>query len=238
MTELQPRALPVVRARSALAISVVLTLVLYHVPYAQILGWPLIWLSTFVHELGHGLTALLVGCDFELLVMNTDASGYARWSGNPGRLARAAIAAGGLLGPAVASAACFLAARSGRGARITLGVAAVFCGLVTVIWARSLFAVGFIAVLAALLGAVARWGSESTARIALSFFGVQLAMSVFSRGDYLFTPVARTAQGDMPSDVAHVAQALFLPYWFWGGLIGLASVAAVGAGLWLSLRDE
>ena len=47
---------------------------------------------------------------------------------------------------------------------------------------------------------------------ALLLLAVQLALSVFSRGDYLFTNVALTSAGPMPSDVAVMSDALFLPY--------------------------
>ena len=36
----------------------------------------------------------------------------------------------------------------------------------------------------------------------------------------------------MPSDTGQIAAALFLPYWFWGGLITVAIVLMV----WKSLR--
>jgi membrane-associated phospholipid phosphatase len=63
------------------------------------------------------------------------------------------------------------------------------------------------------------------------FLAVQLALSVFSRGDYLFTDVARTGEGTFPSDVANMSSALFLPYWFWGALCGAFSVAVLALGL-------
>jgi hypothetical protein len=63
------------------------------------------------------------------------------------------------------------------------------------------------------------------------FVGVQLALSVFSRSDYLFTSVARTAQGANPSDVEMMSQALFLPYWFWGLACGGVSVGILVWGL-------
>ena len=72
-------------------------------------------------------------------------------------------------------------------------------------------------------------------QVALLFVAVQLALSVFSRGDYLFTDTARTGSGTMPSDVANMASALFLPYWFWGLLCGGISVLVLLAGLWVFL---
>ena len=46
--------------------------------------------------------------------------------------------------------------------------------------------------------------------VVLLFFSCQLALSVFSRSDYLFTDVAQTGNGPMPSDVAQMADALLL----------------------------
>ena len=54
---------------------------------------------------------------------------------------------------------------------------------------------------------------------------------VFSRADYLFTDVAHTGAGPAPSDVAYMAEALFLPYWFWGLFCGGLSLAILWAGL-------
>ena len=56
-------------------------------------------------------------------------------------------------------------------------------------------------------------------------------MSVFSRGDYLFTPTADTAKGIMPSDVANIAEELLLPYWFWGAVCGIFSVVCLVVGI-------
>ena len=64
-------------------------------------------------------------------------------------------------------------------------------------------------------------------RFTLVFLAVQLALSVFSRSDYLFTSVARTGAGPMPSDVAQMASALFLPFWFWGAACGALSLAVL-----------
>jgi hypothetical protein len=67
--------------------------------------------------------------------------------------------------------------------------------------------------------------------------GVQLALSVFSRSDYLFTDTARTATGSMPSDVAHISEALFLPYWVWGLVTGGISIAVLVGGMRSLLRE-
>ena len=82
-----------------------------YLPVIGLLGRVLTLFSTLTHELGHGLTAMLVGGDFEKLVINWDGSGVTSWKGNPGRIARGLVAAGGLIGPACWAAILFWSAK-------------------------------------------------------------------------------------------------------------------------------
>jgi hypothetical protein len=226
------------RARLVLVGTLAVTAVLYLVPFLRPLAWPLRLLSTAAHELGHGLGAVSVGGRFEALRMWSDGSGVATWSALVGRLGHATIAAGGLIGPAVAAALCFLVGRRPRGARVAL--VAVGAGLLVVdLWVvRSLFGAVFVGALGIVLLAVGLKAPDWLAQATLVFVAVQLALSVFSRGDYLFTPVARTADGVLPSDVAQIAAALVLPYWFWGACCGLFSVLVLLLGLVVYLRSD
>ena len=229
-------ALPPKGAIAVLLASIACSLVLPHIPGGLWAWWPLMLLSTLVHELGHGLAAVFVGGDFVSLKMFVDGSGVAATAHSGGRTARALISAGGLVGPAIVACGLFVTARTEQRARIALGVLAVVLVLVIVLVVRNLFGVAFVLVLTGLLVAIVRFGSSWTARFSQVFLAVQLSLSVFARGDYLFTPVARTGAGNLPSDVAQIADALFLPYWIWGGLCGLFSVAVLVLGMWLYLR--
>jgi len=224
------------KARVALVISVVLTLGLYFLPFGAWLAWPMILISTVAHESGHGLTALLVGGSFQSLHVYADASGVAHWSGGTSRLALAAVAAGGLIGPSVAAAGLFAAARSPRSARWALAALGVFLGVLSLVFVRNLFGFVFVGLLAAVALTVARFTKPETSQLTLVFTAVQLSLSVFSRADYLFTPVAHTSQGAMPSDVANMADALWLPYWMWGLLCGGMSLAILAGGILYFLR--
>ena len=218
------------RARAALLGSVIVTALLYVVPYGPLLAWPLVLLSTLAHELGHGLAAVMVGGRFESLVMFADASGLATWSGEVSRLERAFISAGGLAGPAVVAGLCFGVGRSSRASRLSLVLLGIGLIAAEVLVVRNLFGLAFVGIVAAACLGLGLRGREA-ARWGVLFAGVQLALSVFSRADYLFTATAQTGAGDHPSDVAHIAEALLLPYWFWGGAIGLLSVAVLLLGL-------
>jgi hypothetical protein len=225
------------RALLLLIGSIVITGVVYLVPFLRWAAWPFRQLATLAHELGHGLAAVVVGGRFEALLLYADGSGVATWSALVGRLGHATIAAGGLVGPALAAAVLLLAGRTPRAARVALVVVGSGLVVADVLVVRTLFGAVFVAVVALGLVAMGVLGSDLLAQAGLVFVAVQLALSVFSRADYLFTPVARTAQGSMPSDVAQIQEALVLPYWFWGATCGLLSLTVVGLALVVFLRD-
>src|SRR5687768_11466221 len=97
------------RARTMLLVSAGVTLGLYLIPYGWYVAYPLMLISTLVHELGHGVAAVLMGGDFHEYRMWADGSGVATSSGVGSGAARAFVSAGGLCGPAVAAAVCLVA---------------------------------------------------------------------------------------------------------------------------------
>lgn len=209
-------------------LATILSLALMHfsyLPSVGVIGRVLILFSTLFHELGHGLTAILVGGDFHSVEINWDASGVTFWSGQTGRIARALVAAGGLLGPSIAAALLFSSAKSSDQrfllATRLFSLALIGIGVLTArsFWAV-LFTIGLGVVLLMIAGRVPRKVLESM----VVFIGVQLGLSVFTRADYLFT---RDAGSGAPSDVAQMASALFLPFWFWGLVCGSFSVVVL-----------
>ena len=206
---------------------VAFSLAMYVVPYGHYVAYPLVLLSTFAHEMGHGVTAILAGGEFVSFEMYADGSGVAHLELPPGRLAHAATSAGGLVGPAVLAAILFWLAKRPRKAHVGLVALGVLCLVALVLVVRSLF--GFLVV--SLLGVTCAFlGVRASARVAqvsLALMAVQLSLSVFSRADYLFTESA----GAGPSDVAQMADALLLPYWFWGFVCGAFSVFILVVGI-------
>ncbi len=223
-------------ARLAVWISIAITVALYVVPYGHVVGYPLVLLSTIAHESGHGIAAVLVGGTWKSFVLHSDGSGTAYTVGYDSHFARAFVAAGGLCGPAVVAAILLVLAARPLRARIGLGLLGVTMLITDGALVRSLFGFAFVLVVALIACGVAWKARASAAQLALALASVQLGLSVFSRGDYLFTPVARMADGDMPSDVALMSDALWLPYWVWGALCGAFSISVLAVGLWMFLR--
>lgn len=219
------------QTRIVLLVSIVLTAMLYLIPQLSLLAYPFMLLSTLAHEMGHGIAALFVGGAFHKFQMWGDGSGVATISTSGGRFASAVTSAGGLIGPAVAAALGFAFGRTEVGARRCLLALSTILLIALVLVVRNLFGAFFVFFVLAICVLVAIKASPDVAQLLLVFLSVQLALSVFSRGDYLFTPTAQTAMGAMPSDVGQMANALFLPFWFWGFVCGLISVVVLLYGL-------
>ncbi|HEX6862925.1 MAG TPA: M50 family metallopeptidase [Thermoanaerobaculia bacterium] len=218
-------------ARFVLLASLAVTLILYALPYGRLVARPLVLLSTLAHEMGHGVTAVLLGGGFERFLMWANGSGVAEIDLTGfGRIRQGLAIAGGLVGPAVAAAVLFAVGRTGRGARMGLLGLGVLLLVAEVLVVRNFFGFFFVGLVAAGCLLASRLKPE-TARWVVVFTGVQLALAVFSRAEYLFTPVARTSAGIFPSDVSRMEAALFLPYWLWGAVCGAFAVAVLVYGI-------
>ena len=219
-------------ARFLLA-SMVCTGVLYLMPFGSTIAYPLVLMSTLAHEMGHGLAALLVGGTFHEFQLFSDSSGVA-YTSSTGAFASAFIAAGGLVGPAIVSMIFFAWAHHAKRLFFILGIGLVIAEVWVV---RNLFGLAFVGSIAIASLWVSSLKNHGIQRLMAYFIGIQLALSVFSRSDYLFTPVANTGMGTMPSDVANMASALWLPYWVWGGICAVFSILCLVLGVRTALRN-
>lgn len=219
-----------------LAVAAVLTVVLWQFEYGRLALYPLTLLATYAHELGHGLTALILGGDFDRLLMYPDGSGLAYWKGDFGRIARGLVAAGGLIGPSLAGVLVLALSRRVEWARWVLyGLGGLMLATV-LFFARGWFAPLFLTVIALGVLGVARTFPQRGAPFLLQLIGVQLCLAVFRDVAYMFSEGGVIDGVPQRSDSAAIAEALFLPYWFWGGLTAALSFALLGVGLVVALR--
>jgi hypothetical protein len=224
----------------ALFISIVLTMSLYYIPYGHVVAYPLLLLSTLAHEMGHGFASVLVGGNFEEFVLYQDASGIATssWYGGPTRFQRACTSAGGLVGPAFVGMLMFIFGKKEQLNKIYLCGLGIVLLLSVLLVVRNMFGMIFVGGVGTVIIGVGVMASARIAQIFSYLIGVQLALSVFSRGDYLFMKTAETTAGPMPSDVSNMANALFLPYWFWGIVCGGVSIIFLVIGMVYVFRSE
>lgn len=207
-------------------------------------GWQLPWgawalypftlLATYVHEMGHGLTALLVGGEFRSMVLHPDGSGTAYFT-RSGRLASTAVAAGGLVGPSVLGGALLAASRRPRAARWLLLAGGLIMAASLVLVVRNAFGLVFVGAVAALLVVLVRT-KPAWCPFALQILAVQMALSIFRDVDYMFSPGGVVNGVPRVSDSGVMAEALFLPYWFWGALTAGIAFAALALGAWIGFR--
>ena len=223
--------------RSLLILSSITIALIWQVPYGRQILYPLTLLATFAHETGHGLTAMLVGEQFDQLLLNADGSGMAMWRGNPGRVATALVAAGGLVGPSFAGIGLLLVSRSQRFARAVLATLAVVLVVTVAIWVRNAFGVVFLLSTAAILALAAKVLPAAVASFLLHLMAATLCLSWFTDLDYMFSAQATVNGMVRPSDSAVIADALWLPYWFWGGVVACFSLAVAALGIAFVSRD-
>ncbi len=235
-SSVSPEAAMVQRARLMLLGSAAVTFALFMIPYGEYIAYPLLLISTAIHELGHGVAAEISGGDFVRFMMYSDGSGVAYHTSAGGEMARAFVAAGGLCGPAVLAGAFFVAGRTPKWSRIALAGFGAALLLAMLLVVRNGFGLAFVGALAGLSLAIAVWGRAELSQLAIVFLAVQLALSVYSRGDYLFMQWAETGAGRMPSDSQQMAEALAGPYWMWGGMCAAFSAAVLLGGGWYFLR--
>jgi hypothetical protein len=146
-----------------LVVALLASLLLWNLPFGGMVLYPFKLLSTWVHELCHGLVMLVTGAGFSHLEIYRDTSGIAFASREAGAAASAAIASAGYLGASTVGACLLVLGQSQRGARAILAGLAIALALSAKLWipedgsndfgllAVSLAAAGF-AVLAAVAG--------------------------------------------------------------------------------------
>ena len=210
------------------------SLMLWHTPFGSLLPYPFTILTTWFHEMGHGVATILMGERFDHLLIYPDGSGVAMSEVSASRnvVQDAIISAGGPIGPALAGAALIASSRTLKGTRIALAVLGAALLVSTAIWVRSLTGMIVLPIMGLAILAIARNANPDQQRFAIQLLGVQSMISVWSQTGYLFSQGGMLGGYAQISDTAALQQALVLPYWFWGIVLSIANAALI----WWSLR--
>jgi hypothetical protein len=209
----------------------------HFVPYGSYVLYPLTLLATWVHEMGHGLTALLLGGRFSHLEVFSDGSGAA-YSAVAAGWRDGLVAAGGLMAPPLVGAAVLALVRGPRRARVLLVALAVLLWLSLLIWVRSI--AGWISMpLVAGLALVMAKANDAKRLFATQLVAAALALDTLTNGlHYLFVEKAVVNGEESLSDVAVMARALGGSYLSWGVVLSVASVALLVVGLHFALGGQ
>ena len=213
------------------ALAVLIIVIWYFLPIGRIFLYPFVILCTWFHEMGHGLTALLLGGHFDHLEMYW-AGGVAYWSGNVfgGPIGRAIVAFAGPVAPTSVGSCFLLLSRKKSKKQLCRMINLLFAVVIIVsiiIWVRSLFGIVAIGIFGVAFFCSAVWGNEKFNSVVLQFISVQALMSIYLNLFYFFTPSLPGEKGMLLSDTGVISQCLLLPYWFWGGAVCLFSVLSI-----------
>lgn len=223
-----------------LILAVIVVLALPALPFGTYLMYPFVILTTWFHEMGHGLTALALGQHFEQLQIFADGSGVAQSQVEVdlSAFSRAAIAAGGPLAPCLMGSALILASAHQRLWRPALWAMAAAIFASVIIYVRSPVGYFVLPLVAASIALVAWKAPEALARFTLQFLGVLGALSMLRDFNYLFTEEAVIGGQRMLSDTGQIEDALFLPHWVWAAVILAICAVSVGASLKYALNEN
>lgn len=220
-----------------LFLAAVLVVFAPHLPFGNFLIYPFMILGTWFHEMGHGLTALALGHEFDRLLIFADGSGIAE-SVTPADLSplsSAAIAAGGPIAPSLAGALLILASGRRRIWRPALLLLAGTILLSVLIWVRTPTGGIVLPLIAVGLAWMAWKGRDTLVRFMLQFLGMLAGLSMFLSWDYLFMESAVVGGQVILSDTGAIAASLQLPHWLWALLLTGFAAIMIGGSLKLAL---
>ncbi len=201
------------------------TVTLWQFDIGQLMMYPFTILSTWFHEMAHGLTAFILGGDFQKLEIETNGSGAAYFTTDVlfGNLGLATVAAAGPIGPGIFGSFLILISKS-KYVRSVMLLFSLFMLISVPIWIRTWFGALFIAAFAILLLVVTIKSNEDWLRRISTFLGIQAIISVYQSFGYLYSTSSDYASFAGNTDTEVIQSILFLPYWFWATLIIILNV--------------
>jgi hypothetical protein len=221
-----------------LAAAVVLVIIRY-VPFGEEALYPLTLFTTWVHEMGHGLTALMLGGHFESLEIFKNGSGLAySWAGSGWH--HSVVALGGLLAPPIVGAAILALVHGPRRAQIALVVLAGGLVVSMILYVRStagLVAMPVVAVALAYVALFAFRDSPTWRVVVAQVLAVVLALdTVFRMTWYVFQDKVEVDGKVSASDITSVANGFGGPVFLWGVIVTAVALGLLALALWWAWR--
>lgn len=212
------------RALLLLILAAIFFLLLSKVPLGHYIQWPFVIITTLIHEMGHGLTAILVGGDLLKVEIHHNASGVA-WTRTIPGWRQAAVAAGGLLAPSLAGALFITAGRSTKHSSNTFLGLSIFILLSCALWIRSSFGLLLLVPVGFLFFFLSQKSHQGLQQFFIQFMGVHMVVDTFTRTlNYLFSSSASVGGEIRHSDTSVIAQHLMGNHLLWASVIALVSM--------------
>jgi hypothetical protein len=209
------------------------------VPYGRYALYPFMIFSTWVHEMCHGVAALLIGGGVDKLEVYPDGSGLCFTYRPDGALAQAWVACAGYLGTAVIGSALLVFRRRPLAGRIGMTAIGGLMLLSTVLFVRNLFGLLAVPLIAVGLGAAGVKLKEELSGWLYSFVAATCCLNAVTSIQVLFsTNLVVNGAPAAGSDAHTVADALLLPYWFWASLWLVTSIVLMLLALRFHLKGK
>lgn len=235
-----------------------LTVVLWFIPYAEYLVYPIRLFVTFIHESSHALVALVTGGSVQSLTIAADGSGVV-YSAPSSLLGALFTSSAGYLGTMVFGVLMLWLMRRSVSPQKILFVAGALVGLVTLVFGilapvfnflslqvgfgSVAFTVAVGLLLAAGLMGIAMYATRRVADFAVAFLAVQCLLNALSDLKTVLLANTPIIGSDIQTDAGNMAAATGIPGFVWVivwiavslGLIALGvrmytAVKAVSAG--------
>jgi hypothetical protein len=235
---------------TVLLAAAVISIVLWFIPFAEIVTYPFRIFVTFIHEGGHALAALLTGNSVASLSIATNASGET-YTSQGGTISQMFVASAGYLGSMTFGALLLVLIRKAIAARIVLiGSAALVLGL-TVIYGLIKPAMSGVVssalpftilagtLLSVSLIVIAKYATARVATFFVSLLAVQCILNALldlKTVFFLSSPFATS----VPTDAVNMANATGIPALVWAVLWIVAAIAILGVAmrLYISGRNK
>ena len=225
-----------------LLIAATISVLLWFIPYAEVLTYPFRIFVTFIHEGGHAIAALLTGNSVASLSVATNASGET-YTTQGGLISQFLISSAGYLGSMAFGALLLILIRKAIAARIVLLSCGILVFALTMIfglikpifsfssWSGIPFTLLAGTVISVGLILIARFASARVATFFLSFLAVQCVLNALFDLKTVFF-LSNPFGPAVPTDAVNMSQATGIPAIFWT----IVWIALALGTLWFVMR--
>lgn len=199
-----------------------------NIPFVRHVLYPFEIFSTWVHELCHGLAALMLGGTIYKLEIFPDTSGLA-YSGIPNGDRRGFVAAAGYQGTAIVGFLFLVFRRTKRGPRTGTMIIACTMLLSCILWVRNTFGFLFIFGMGLVLAGLAWWIPSTYIRNVYIFLAITVCLNAITSVHNLFGSNLMVNGEPSTTDAHTMEEYVGLSYVFWAILwLVLAIVLTLG----------
>lgn len=181
-------------------------------PWGPIVLYPFTLFTTWIHECGHAIAAVLLGGTVASITIRSDTSGLTRSLMPASTIAQAIVASAGYLSASLVGCLLLTASRVDRRAKPILWAIAVFMLVTLALWIRNAF--GVLAVAAWAVTLMLLGGTRATrgaAGFAITILAIQVSLNAVFDIRVLFL-----VRG--PSDATTMARLTGAPAWIWAAV--------------------